>query len=161
MGIHPGDIIMAKFTTYTSKQLPGAMLKFTAAGISLQTEAHKLCVSVLSHVGRNHDVRMVSDLLKAMPDMARRNAVKDWFVAFGPVAIDGDTISYVADKATEIAKGTAEPFWKFSPEPLYVAIDVAKMLQKSVKRLEKDATETGRDHSKTIKALQNAELALQ
>jgi hypothetical protein len=147
---------MSALKLYTTlKAIDTATVAFTTQGLSLQAEAHKLAMSVLVHFGKNHDIRVVANFVKAMPEMARVNALKDWFCEFGPISFgeDGKTVTFVKDKATRVGDADAKPFWKFSPEPKYEAIDVVKMLASLQKKIETDTKKTGRNHTAVLNAL--------
>ncbi|WP_439357865.1 hypothetical protein [Bradyrhizobium sp. DASA03007] len=131
-----------------------ATLKTTMA--SAQAETHLLACSVLAHVGKHKDVRLVTTLLESVGDMVRTNAIRAWFEAHGPVAFDDKgAIRYAGERPTQIAKAMGTPFWKFKPEAAYVPMEIGKSFDRWVKALEKDAKETGRDHTALIAGLVN------
>lgn len=141
---------------YTSdKAIADATAKWGAAGQSHQAEAHVLALSVLQRFGKSHDIRIVAAFIKAMPEMSRVNSLKDWFAEFGPISFgeDGKTVTFVKDKPTTMGPANAMPFWKFSPEKAYVAMDPVKALQSLQKKLETDAKKTGKNHTALINAL--------
>jgi hypothetical protein len=127
-------------------------------GQKLQAECHVLACSVLAHVAEHGDVRVVAKFLNAMPEAARVNALRAWFEHYGPVAFEKNQPAFVKGKKSYIGDAMAMPFWKFKAEPEYQAVDVVKMLQATVKKLEKDQKETKRDHSAVITGLK-AQLA--
>lgn len=131
-----------------------ATLKTTMA--SAQAETHLLACSVLAHVGKHKDVRLVTTLLESVGDMVRTNAIRAWFESHGPVAFDEKgAIRYAAERPVQIAKAMGTPFWKFKPEEAYKPLEVGKAFDRWVKALEKDAKETGRDHTALIAGLVN------
>ena len=123
-------------------------------GATLQKDIHIAACSVLAHVGKHGDVRLVSRLLESCPDMTRKNAIKAWFEAFGPVAF-GEKGEVKHNPATKLQLATAmgKPFWVFKPEEAYVPMDVAKAFDSFIKKLEKDHKETGRDHTSMVAKL--------
>ncbi|KRR22151.1 hypothetical protein [Bradyrhizobium retamae] len=125
------------------KAIKAALVSIHRRGQTLQQDIHQAACSVLDHVAKHSDIRLVTELLVACPDMTRKNALKDWFVAFGPVMIDGDEVTFVKGKACDVKGAMLEPFWMFSPEPVYVPVDVAALLDKIIKKLAKDEKETG------------------
>ena len=137
----------------TAAQIDAACIAFFKKGQTLQTEAHKIACSVLAHLGEHGDIRVVAKFLNAMPEMSRANALRAWFEAFGPISFDKNEPVFVKTKKTKLGEALATPFWKFKPEPEYVPLDAAAALDKLIKRLIKDAKETGTDHSVTIQAL--------
>lgn len=155
-----------KFNAIKSDKLDAAIAGVAKRGQTLQADMHRVAASVLLHVGSTGDIRPIYKLLAAMPEMARTNGLRNWFEQFGPVKItareDGtDHVQFVKDKPTKLGDALAKPFWKFSAKEgqPYEPIDVLKMAEQAIKRLEKDAKETGRDHSALINALKTANAA--
>lgn len=133
-----------------------------------QAEAHKLALSVLYHVGMHKDVNVVKRFVTALPEMIRTNGLRNWFEQFGPVQFvtteDGtEIVKYVKDKPTRFGDANAKPFWKFSAKEgqPYQPVDVEKFFDQMLKRLEKDAKETGVDHSARLAALRFAKAGLE
>jgi hypothetical protein len=137
----------------TVAEIDKAVLAFHKKGQTLQSEAHKLACSVLRHLGEHGDIRVVAKFIASMPEMSRANALRAWFEAFGPIAFDKNEPSYAKAKPVKLGEAIEMPFWKFKPEPEYVPLDAAAALEKLIKRLVKDAKETGADHNETIAAL--------
>lgn len=151
----------------TLKLIPAAKLDaeietFSKTAIKLQERAHRIACSVLAKVITDGDVRTVMKFVHCMPEMVRVNGLRAWFEAHGPVKFvqdnDGnETIVHVkGDKANrKLGNGMAKPFYKFSANEgkPYEAIDLVKLVEQTVKRLEKDAKETGRDHTALIAAM--------
>ena len=133
-----------------------ALESIKARGASLQRDIHTAACSVLAHVGKHKDVRLVSKLLESMPDMSRKNAIKAWFESFGPVAWnEKGEIMYQPATRMQLGAAMGKPFWSFKPEAAYVPLEVSKAFDSFIKRLEKDSKETGRDHAKLISQLTN------
>lgn len=129
-------------------------------GQRLQTKMHKLACSVLLHLGENSDIRVVHKFVLAMPEMSRSNGLRNWFEQFGPVKFiqmeDGtERVEFVKGKDTKLGDAMAKPFWKFSAKEgkPYEAIDLNAYVNQQIKKLEKDAKETSRDHTAIIAAL--------
>lgn len=138
----------------TSKAIDTACVALHAAGQTVQNEMHKVACSVLVHYAKNNDKRVVEKLLKAMPESARTNALRDWMNFFGTMSIGAkDEIVTVPGKKLKLADAMAKPFWKFSPEKAYVPLDVHAAITGLIKKLERDAKETALDHSNQINAL--------
>lgn len=137
----------------TVAEIDAACVKFHAKGQTLQAEAHKIACSVLVHVAKHGDTRVLAKFLASFPELSRVNAVRAWFEEFGPVAFQGNKPSFVRGKATRLGNAMETPFWKFKPEPEYQPVDVSKAIDGLIKKLEKDTKETGVSHSVTIAAL--------
>jgi hypothetical protein len=131
------------------KAIKAAFVSIHRRGQQLQQDIHVAACSVLQHVAKHSDIRLITELLAAVPEMGRKNAMRDWFSFFGPVAFEQDTATFVKGKACDLKGAMAEPFWTFSPEKPYEAIDVAKMLDGLIKKLAKDEKETGKSGAHT------------
>lgn len=129
-----------------------AALKTTLA--NAQAETHVLACSILSHVGKHKDVRLVTTMLESLGDMVRKNAVKSWFEAHGPIAFnDKGEIRFEKSRPLQLAKAMGTPFWKFKPEAEYKPLEMDKTFDRWIKMLETDQTKAGRDHSGLIAQL--------
>ncbi|QIG67181.1 hypothetical protein [Rhizobium phage RHEph27] len=129
-------------------------------GQSLQRDVHIAACSILHHIEEHRDVRVVEKfigmMVNALPESYRINAMRDWLVEFGPIAFDQNKPVFVKDKATDMAGALKTPFWHFSPEKPYQALDKVKAIDALIKKFQKDQDETGEDHSATIAALELA-----
>jgi hypothetical protein len=133
-----------------------AIIGIHETGQSLQATMHLVACSVLQHVGKNRDVRIMHKLFNAMPEMSRKNSLKDWFNAYGNVSIDGDDIVLKSGEDAnkiKLAEAMADPFWKHSPEKDYKPLDIGAAIASLMKRIEKDTAKTGTDHSQHLQAL--------
>lgn len=131
-------------------------------GQSLQAEMHKLACSVLVHLGETSDIRVTLRFLAAMPEMARGNALHAWFETFGPIKFatpeeiknGAAAARFVKGGKVRLGDAMAKPFWKFKAtegKP-YEPLVMDTYLDQQIKRLEKDAKETGADHKDVIAA---------
>lgn len=125
-----------------------------AAGQSYQARVHIAACSVLQHVGKHSDVRLVDVLLASMPELSRKTALMIWLAEFGPIAFDEhDKATFVKKGKTRLGNAMAMPFWKLTVEKPYQPIDIAKFITGAVKKLERDQKETKVDHTAMIRAL--------
>lgn len=134
----------------TEAEFDKARKSITQRGQALQRDIHVLLLSSLAKLAKDGDIRRIVKDLDCMPDMTRKNAVKAWLEAFGPISFAGSEPAHVKDKRTNLDAANATPFWKFSPEPAYVPLDMLDWLGKTIKKLQKDQTETGADHAEMI-----------
>ncbi|TYO65485.1 hypothetical protein FXV83_16245 [Bradyrhizobium hipponense] len=131
-----------------------ALASIKTRGATLQRDIHVACCSVLAHVGKHSDIRLVTELLSSLPDMTRKNAVKAWFEFFGPVTFaEGGDIKFNGANPVKLGDAMAKPFYAFKPEADYVPMDIAKSIDSLVKKMERDHKETGRDHTSMIAKL--------
>jgi hypothetical protein len=145
----------ATFTLITgTADIEKALASIKTRGAALQQDIHKAGCSVLAHVGKHKDIRLVTKLLDAMPDMARKNAIKAWFESFGPVIFAEDgKIAYHPATSLRLGDAMAMPFWRFKPEQAYVPMNVGQALDQLIKKLEKDHKETGNSHLAIVAGL--------
>lgn len=141
----------------TVKSIETAIASIHTVGQSLQADMHLVACSVLQHVGKHKDTRVLMKLINAMPEMARKNSLIQWFETFGNVKYSTETKEFVliADKPVKLGNAIDKPFWKFKANEgmPYEPMDIAKYVDQQVAKLTKDAKETNTDHSGLINAL--------
>ncbi|WP_156164416.1 hypothetical protein [Bradyrhizobium sp. LTSP885] len=137
-----------------TKAIEDALMSIHRRGQTLQADIHVAACSVLQHLGQHSDIRIVAKLLNAMPEMGRKNAMRDWFVEYGPVMFDGDQPVFMQGGKVRLGDAMANPFWKFSPEKPYEAIDVAALIASTIKKLQKDEKEAKANHGSLIAGLE-------
>ena len=144
----------------TAKAIEAGIERIHVAGQTLQTDMHLVACSVLQHLGKHKDTRVLEKLMNAMPEMARKNSLILWFETFGNVKFSLETKAFVLIKDQGIKLGEAidKPFWKFKANEgvEYEAIDIVKYVNAQVAKLTKDAEKTGTDHNVLIRALKQA-----
>lgn len=148
----------------TDAGIKKAAISIAKRGRALQRDIHVLACSVLNRISEHNDVRLAADmttLFDAMPGSMRTNALRDWFAAYGPIMWEGKKAKFVKDKPVELTKAMFDPFWLFAPEPEYKPLDIIAFINSAIKKVQKDSTETGVDHTKVILALENAKKAEQ
>lgn len=123
-----------------------AIGQVTVTGQTLQTLLHTVAVSILLHVDKHREVSLVNKLIDAVPNMARKNALRDWFSAFGKMTYDQETKVMVFKKTakTNSIQATQTPFWEFVPEKAYVPFDLLAAIGVLVTRAEKTAEKNNR-----------------
>ena len=100
-------------------------------GQKLDTLVHQAAVSCLKHIDMHHNVTVMTKLVDALPASARKNALRDWALAFGKLGWDEDAecFTYAKDKATMLEEAMITPYWKYKPEAKYVPFDINKALR--------------------------------
>lgn len=152
----------AAIALYTSvKAIEGAIKLAVVQGESYQRELHKIAVSVLAHVGKHKDVRLVNKFIDSVADAVRVNALRSWFETFGNVKYDleAKAMKYDASRKVRVGEAMGNPFWKFTPEADYVPLDIDKAVASFIKRVQNDAKQTGRNHAGVLKALESIHVA--
>lgn len=131
-----------------------ALKSIFTRGQTLQQDIHVAACSVLKHIGEHSDIRLANSLLAAMPEASRRNAMRDWLAFYGPIMFEGDKPVFVKGGKVLLGDAMGNPFWKFSPEKPYEAMDVQAAIASLVKKLAKDQKETGVSHGAIIAGLE-------
>ncbi len=134
-----------------------AINRFARAGAFIDKMTHQLAVSVLSHANSCGDIRPMAKLIMSMPASGRANALRKWLEEYGPVVFNKGMPIYTGSKLdaslAAFAKASITPFWVDNPEPDYKAVDVIKQIDGLMKKLERDALMTNRDHSIYVRKL--------
>lgn len=132
-------------TKATFKMLDGAKAIDTAIksintrGKSLQRDIHIAAVSCMNHADKHGDVTLAQKLVDAVPTLARKNALRDWFIAHGKFSYDATEKSLTFNKkgTTNLEAAIATPFWEFKQEAEYVPFDLQAAILTLVKRADK------------------------
>lgn len=135
----------------SQKAIMASLKSIKERGGSIQADIHTAACSILKHLDKHGDIRMVINLLDAMPDVVRVNSLKTWLEAFGKVSFtdsEGKAMkhpAYVGSKSTKLGEAMAKPFWKFKANEgvAYVPLDIANYLDDQIKRLELDQKKGG------------------
>lgn len=134
-------------TAFTPKFAKAADLKkeiglIEVAGKKLDERIQTAALSVLFHVDAHGDVTVAAALFNALPKGARKNALAEWFMACGKMALNQDPATkkdlpflYDKERTTDFDKGIANPWYTFKPEvPVDQAFDFQGQLQALIKR---------------------------
>lgn len=109
------------------------------AGKALETLIHDTAMSTLVHADKHGDVTLANKLIEAIPSLVRKNALRDWFQAYGKFGFDEETNTLTFKKAKKTEQDTAgqNPFWSFKAEAKYVPFVLSAEIIKLVQRAEK------------------------
>lgn len=140
----------------TLPELNKAIAKIKAAGKKLDDTVQMVGLSCLQYAEDHGQVTPASDLFKALPKGARRNALAEWMVAYGKISVkttaeiaawaaekgkdkaEAPVFNYAKDKATDLAEAEAKPWYEFRPErPVQEVFDAQQAAQALLKRLQK------------------------
>lgn len=113
-----------------------AIKSIQVRGKALEKVLHQAAVSCLAHAGEHGDVTLAQKLVEAVPTLARKNALRDWFIAFGRFQYHDEkkTIVYAKGKETLLDEAIKMPFWEFKPEAEYIPFDFDKAITALLKR---------------------------
>ena len=122
------------------------------AGQSWQLGVHRLLCSVVSlqekYKDHNTCVRLVNEIIEAMPEGSRKNAAKDWVHVYTGYYWNKEAKAFVFQKVAgftlDLKAAIAEPFWQLTKEAEYQPIqDWSKLLKTLVQKGIKDITTMG------------------
>lgn len=140
-------------------ELNKAIAKIKTAGKKLDDTIQMVGMSCLQYAEEHGQVTPASDLFKALPKGARRNALAEWMVAYGKITVKTTTeiaawaaekgkgkeeapvFNYAKDKKTDLAEAEAKPWYEFRPErPVQEVFDAQQAAQALLKRIQKAKT---------------------
>lgn len=138
-----------------TKAIDTAIKSIASRGKTLERDIHVAAVSTLNHAELHGDVTLAQRLVEAVPSLARKNALRDWFLAFGKFSYDekNKTLAYNKAGVTLLDEAIATPFWDFKPEAPYVPFDMNAAIQKLIQRAEKAVSNGDNVPSETLDAL--------
>jgi len=122
-------------------------------GKAYEKDLHIAAVSVLNHAQAHGDVTLATKLVDALPGLTRKNALRDWLIAFGPFKYDAENKALKLDRKhnTNLEGAIATPFWEFKQEAEYVPYNHIAAMQREWKKMQK-AHEKGEVTKKTVDA---------
>ena len=138
--------------TKTFKLVEGAsnitklIVSVTTRGKKLEADIHLAAVSTLNHAGLHGDITLANRLLDGLPNSTRKNALREWYLAFGKFQWDEENkaLAYNKAKQTMLEEAIATPFWDFKPEVAFKPLDIAGSLLSFLHRVE-SATAKGQE----------------
>lgn len=132
-----------------------AIASIATRGKKFEKDVHIAACSVLNHVELHGDITLANKLIEAVPTLARKNALRDWFIAFGKLGYDAKnkTMTYDKNKVTLQDDANDTPFWEFKPEAEYVPFDLTAAIQNVLKRAQKAAEHGDKLDTEKLKAL--------
>jgi hypothetical protein len=84
--------------------------------MELRPDLHQVACSVLAHVEKYGNVRLIDRLIAAVPAFMGTHPLMDWFTVFGPVEFVDGKAKYKARGQSAIEVATALPFWTVAAE---------------------------------------------
>jgi hypothetical protein len=140
--------------TKTFKLVEGAanitklIVSVTTRGKKLEADLHLAAVSTLNHAGLHGDITLANRLLDGLPASTRKNALREWYLAFGKFKWNEEdkTLAYDKSKQTMLDEAIATPFWEFKPEAAFKPLDIAGSLLSFLNRVD-SATAKGQEFS--------------
>lgn len=128
-----------------------AITSIAKRGKAFDKDVHIAAVSTLMHADQHGDITLAQKLVDALPASQRKNALRDWFLAFGKFGYDqqNKTFTYNGEATTKTQEAMEKPFWAFKPEPAYVPFNASDFINNAIKRVNK-AIKDGEDVPETL-----------
>jgi hypothetical protein len=118
-----------------------AIASLAKRGKAFDKDVHIAAMSCLIHADKHGDITLANKLIDALPASQRKNALRDWFLAFGKFNYDQQNKTFTFNGAvqTQEAEAMSTPFWEFKPEAAYVPFNAIAFLNSAIKRVENAA----------------------
>lgn len=117
-----------------------AITSIAKRGKLFERDLHIVAVSTLQHAMQHGDITLANKLIAALGKSQRTNALRDWYINFGPFAYDAasKSMTYVkGSNKTDVKAAIELPFWEFKQEAAYVPFDLQAAIVTLVKRADK------------------------
>lgn len=133
--------VKIKFLT-GAESINAAISSIAKRGKGLNKDIHIAAVSTLIHADKHGDITLANRLVEALPETMRKNALRDWYLAFGKFDYDAQNKVLIAkmQAVTNTQEAMAKPFWKFKPEAEYVPFNAVKEVNRLLKRIDNAKT---------------------
>lgn len=123
-----------------------AIAAVAASGKKLDKEIQRIGLSALNHNAEHKDPVYVNRLYKALASGHRKTALVQWFLTFGSLVANTDSVSKkelpflsTKDKTTDLVAATASPWFDFAPDPAPdVVFDVKKAINGILAKIERN-----------------------
>jgi hypothetical protein len=133
----------------TLKQLNARTNQLATTSAKLMADIHSHMVDIVEHVREHGDVTAATNLLNAIKNGVRRDAMANWFKAHGAMTgsqDDDGVFTMKRDKsvkldAIDIDAARNETPWDLTPEKKWTAFDLNKAIAALVKRAEEKMNE--------------------
>ena len=140
-----------------AKAIDTAIKSINTRGKSLERDIHVAAVSCLVHADKHGDVTLAQKLVDAVPSLARKNALRDWFIAHGKFDYDmtNKALTFNKKGTTLTDEAIATPFWEFKQEAEYKPFNLEAAVLQLVKRAESAIEKGEKVPSDKLKQLQS------
>ena len=158
------------FKSMTKAEIEKAITSVANRGKKLDADIQLAGLNILAHVDAHGEVSLVNKLYHALPKGSRRNALVEWFLMFGKVAVNPDKATakefplvFRKDGKTDTNAAMATPWYDCRPEPsVQEAFDFSKNLASLINHI-KSATDKGmpiKGNEELVKAILSMEAKL-
>lgn len=135
--------------------IKAAIASINKRGKAFDKDVHIAAVSCLVHADKHGDITLANKLIEALPASQRKNALRDWFLAFGKFNYDAQNkvFTFNGEATTQAAEAINTPFWEFKPEAVYVPFNAVAFLNSAIKRVENAAAKGENVPAELVKGL--------
>ena len=133
---------MSETTKRTGAAMKADHAKWGARGAKWVKDGQTFGLEVLEHVDAHGDVTVADSLVNAMPKGTKRNAMIEWLISFGKLALldtpnkdTGALFKFDKARITNLAGAKEKPWQEFQPEPDPLLVFDAQAV--TIKALEK------------------------
>lgn len=128
----------------TEADIAKAIVAAEKKGNSVQNEYWTIAASLLVHLAKHKDIRIIRRVIEGFPEGMRKNSMLAYFEKFGSVRVlteenaitfkgqKGDIV-YDAKRKLNLAGALETPWWKAAKEPEYKAFDLDKMIDNVIR----------------------------
>lgn len=119
-----------------------AIALWGARGKSWVKDGQALGLEVLAHVAEHRQVGIAKHLIENMPKGTKRNAMVEWLIAFGPLALNEDPKTnkdkpfLLANRPLQLENAKKKPWYEFQPEaPIVTVLDAYAATRAALDRI--------------------------
>lgn len=140
-----------------TKAIEASIKSISTRGKAFERDIHVTAVSCLVHADKHGDVTLAQRLVDAVPSLARKNALRDWFLAHGKFIYNAKEKQFNFSKSavTLTEEAIATPFWEFKQEAAYVPFDINKAITQLLARADTAIKKGDNVPEATIKQLRS------
>lgn len=119
--------------------IEAAITSIAKRGKLFERDLHTVAVSTLDHAIKHGDITLANKLIAALGKSQRVNALRDWYINFGPFSYDATNKTMVHVKGsnkTDLNAAMATPFWEFKQEAAYVPFNLEVAISRVIKQMD-------------------------
>lgn len=146
------DIIVPKSDILSkTKAIETAIVAASKAGNSVQRDYQVIALSLIQHVGKHGDIRLVRTMLDTFPESLRKDAMEKYLLEFGAMRKDdANVFHYDGEKATRLGDALSTAWWKTIKQqgytPFVFEVELQKLIDRCSNRLTKGVSKEKGDN---------------
>lgn len=138
-------IVKADQLLSTEAEIKKAMEAAEKNAGTVQKQYQRIALSIIQHLAKNKDIRLVRRMLDKFPEGLRANSMKAFLERFGQVRFvtEGDKLKdstlevgqaiFDATKKLKLGEAIETPWYKAAKEPEYKPLDLDAMIQNVIR----------------------------